>query len=168
MLTVQTTEYQILPQSYFAEKWFIAAARQLKIIAKNPSLDLVKPILRTYLKYKFQRVEKNWIENDNDVTEYLDMILKTDCIIELENQEGELLKVAVDITLNPNSDSISSKVKEISNLNFQIARQKLGIDRHWVIVIPSNYQEMDLYNLCNKFYVAIDNQNCIDIIDFHF
>lgn len=48
MLSVETTQYQILPQGYFAEKWFIAVARQLKIIAKNPSLDLVKPVLKTY------------------------------------------------------------------------------------------------------------------------
>lgn len=82
----------------------------------------------------------------------------------MENQEGKLLKVAIDITLNP--DCISNKIKEISNLNFQIARQKLDIDRHWVVVIPSNYQEMDLYSLCDRFYTAIEHQNCIETINF--
>lgn len=157
-------KYQTLPQSYFAEKWFVATAKKLKIKAKNPDLELTKEILESHLKHKFQRVEENWIEDQNDVTEYLDLILKTDCLIELENQEGRLLKIAVDVTLNPNSDFISSKIKEISNLNFQIARQKLGIDRHWVIVITSNYQELDLYQLCDQFYTAIDHQNCIDMI----
>lgn len=153
-----------LPQSYLVEQWFRASVRNLQFLAKNPSLDSVKRTLKQYLKHKFNRVEQNWIEDFHNVAEYLDLVLKCDCIVELENQNGEKIKVAVDVTLD--SELVEHKTREIASLSFCAARHELGIDRHWIVVLPGNYLQLDIYDLADKFYSTIDRQQGIDVINF--
>ena len=151
-----------LPLSYFAEKWFIAQAKKLNIIAKNPPLNKVKSVLKRNLKHKFGRVENRWIQNPHDPAEYLDLILKCDCILELETKTGKTVKVAIDITLNP--CAAKDKTYEISGRNFHNARKALGIDRHWIIVLPKNFSEQLNINdrIIDAVYQTVDkNQKVI-------
>lgn len=151
-----------LKTSYCAEKWFCATAGKLQIKGHNPTLKSVKSVLKKHLKSKFERVENYWITNPLDVVEYLDLILKCDAIIELENEAGRMIRVAVDVTLN--SESVDSKVAEVSRLNFHRARTDLGIDRHWVIVLPENFLDLDMYRVVGKFYECIDNKTTVDVV----
>lgn len=153
-----------LPLSYFAEKWFIAQAKKLKIIAKNPRLETVRSVLKQHLKHKFDRVENCWIQNPDDPTEYLDLILKCDCILTLENKQGKTIRVAVDITLNPYS--AKDKKHEIGGINFDNARKALGIDRHWIIVLPKGFfEKLNINNsIIDRVYQAVDSRNKVQVL----
>ena len=154
-----------LPLSYFAEKWFIAKAKELRIKAANPGLDKVKSVLKSTLRKKFERVERLWIENELNPAEYLDRILKCDCILALEDNTGKTVTVSVDITLDPNS--VTDKQREVKTRAFYSARKQLGIDRHWIVILPNNFSEQLNINevIIDRFYQEVDNKAKIAIVN---
>lgn len=147
-----------ITNGYCCERWFISVAKQLRILSKNPSLTKTIDVLSNALKSKFE-FANNFIENSLDAAEYLDLVLKTDCILLLEDSKGESYRVAVDITLNKNK--IEEKLQEINRSSFKKARKELGIDRHFVILLPVNYQSLNSFDIADALYTAIDNQEQI-------
>lgn len=115
-----------------AEVWFKESCRKLGLLDVLPSLQLVKRVLNKQLSAKV-KTALLYMENENDVGEWLDLVLKTDCLLLIENVAGEMLRVAVDVTADLQKSS--SKLAEIDSVRFRAARRELGIARHWIVVV---------------------------------
>ena len=149
---------------YYAEIFFREASAIVNILDKTPSLETVLRILTKTHRSKYANVKNNWIENELDAAEWLDRILKIDAIVELTNSRGKTFKIGIDVTLNDRH--IEKKMEEISQPNFRQARRKLGIDRHWVVVLPANFQEMSAFELLARFETEIEKIDKRAVINF--
>lgn len=115
-----------------AEVWFTESCRKLGLLDVLPSLQLVKKILSKYLASKV-KTALLYMEDKNDVSQWLDLVFKTDCLLVIENVDGEMLRVAVDVTAN--LKKAEAKLLEVDSANFRAARLELNIDRHWIVII---------------------------------
>jgi hypothetical protein len=102
-----------------------------------------------------------YIENPLSSKEFLDKILKTDCILEIENNQGQIEKIAIDITLD--SEKVEDKLQEINRSSFVKSRKELNIDRHWILIVSNNYSKLNSFAIAEKLYEAIDNN--LQIVD---
>jgi hypothetical protein len=148
-----------------AEIWFRETLNRVKLLERNPSLEKVLTVLTQTHKSKIENVSRNWIEDANDPAEWLDRILKIDCLAVIENQEGKALKVGIDLTLNDSPERLEKKIEEIRQVSFLKARTQLGIDRHWIVLIPNHYHDLSAHEIADKFYSAIDQNNDIAVIN---
>lgn len=144
-----------------AELWFRESARKLGVLDIEPPLQLVKRVLNKHLQSRV-RAAMPYMEDENDPGEWLDRILKTDCLLLLENIEGRMLRVAVDVTAD--EEKAESKLWEISALYFRAARRELKIDRHWVVVVkPSEVSRQA--TIIDALYSQIDeNIECAIVL----
>jgi hypothetical protein len=115
-----------------AEIWFRESCRKLSLLDVELPLELVKRVLNKHLKSRVVAATP-YMKNRNDPVEWLDRVLKTDCLLSIENMSGQMLRVAVDVTAD--EEKAESKLQEVSAANFRAARRELRIDRHWVVVV---------------------------------
>ena len=115
-----------------AEVWFEESCRKLGLLDVLPSIQLVKKVLNKYLDSKV-KIAIPYMEDENDVSECLDLVFKTDCLLIIENVDGETLRVAVDITVN--LKKAEAKLAEVNSFSFRAVRCDLGINRYWIVVV---------------------------------
>ena len=68
--------------------------------------------------------------------EWLDLVLKVDVLLRLENADGQSLRVAVDVTTS--KALVPQKFQMISSRLFGLARRELNIDCHWVVLVNAD------------------------------
>lgn len=150
-------------EGFSAEVWFRARMLSLRMLdPQPPSLETIKNVLNQYFKGRVERALLHMID-DLDPEEWLDLIFKVDVLLSLQNIEGRALRIAVDITTSP--VDVADKIEMISSRLFQIARRKLEIDRHWVVLVnPLSLPSRD--RLLDVFYEVVDqNKECV-VIEF--
>lgn len=150
-------------EGFSAEVWFRARMVSLRMLdPQPPSLQAVQNVLNQYFKGRVERALLHMID-DLDPEEWLDLILKVDVLLSLQNIEGRALRIAVDITTSPLE--VANKMEMISSRLFQIARRKLEIDCHWVVLVnPLSLPSRD--RLLDVFYEVVDqNKECV-VIEF--
>jgi hypothetical protein len=144
------------------EIWFRAAAKALRMLdSRRLSLRLVREVLTLHLPQKVARALGH-MSDPQDVDQWLDFILKCDCLLLLEDSNGNPRRIAVDVTANPND--VRSKFREIDTKAFQMARADLGIDQHWIVLV-SPLALPDEGSLIDQFYEIIDEGAQCSIID---
>jgi len=115
------------------EIWFKAVMFELRMIDRNPpSLVEIKNVLLKYLSEKTHKALRH-LKDESDLEEWLDLALKVDCLICLENDDGEFLRIGVDVTAN--RQELAYKLELIESHSFQLARKKLGISKHWIVLV---------------------------------
>lgn len=140
-----------------AEYWFRENARKLGLLDIEPPLSEVKRVLNRYLKAKV-RTAIQYMSDETDPQQWLDLVLKTDCLLSVENIEGQVLRVAVDVTID--EEKASEKLEEVSLPSFRSARQELQIERHWIVVVKA-LEIAAANNLVDIIYDQIDRtQEC--------
>lgn len=144
------------------ELWFIANMRRLRVLDQSPiALSTVMRVLDRYLPSKTQTASE-YINDPDDVDCWLDLVLKTDCILIVENIDGQNQRVAIDVSAN--FDKSQSKFNEINQPSFFLARQELKIDRHWIVIVnPEKLPEEDELN--EVIYTTVDLEKKCVMID---
>jgi hypothetical protein len=152
--------------SYFSigdaiETWFRHRMKALQLLDHTQvSLSSVISVAKKYLPSKLETVLE-YISDPSDSDEWLDKLFKMDAILKIEQIDGTMQRVGIDIT--GNLGAAQSKLEEITRLKFQAARDKLGIDRHWIIVVnPKDYPSDE--QLSDSIYTAVDlDEKCVII-----
>jgi hypothetical protein len=148
---------------FSVELWFIAAVRRRRLLDQAPiALSTVMRVLDTYLPNKTQNASE-YINDPDDVECWLDLVLKTDCIMLVENIAGQNQRVAIDVSAN--FDKAQSKFDEINQPSFFSARRELKIDRHWIVIVNPNDLPVD-DDLSDVFYEVVDLEKKCVMIDF--
>lgn len=150
-------------QGFEAEIWFRAVMKQLKMLDVNPpkSTD-IRRILVKHLRAKSAKAIRH-LKNVDDGEEWLDLALKVDTLLRLEDKNGQLIRVGVDVTSNP--EQVDYKLGLIESYPFRQARKELDIAKHWVVLVNPNYlPEKD--RIVDVFYTQVDRVNSTAIIEF--
>ena len=145
------------------EVWFKAVMISLKMLDRTPpSFEEIKSVLLEHLSSKTHKALRH-LKDESDWEEWLDLSLKVDCLIRLENEHGDSLRVGVDVTWNP--EEVWRKLLLIQSRPFQVAREKLGIAKHWIVLVqPHHLPETDL--IVDRFYNEVDESHEIAVIKF--
>ncbi len=148
-------------QGFEVEMWFKAAMRQLKMTDKNPpTLAEIKKVLLQRLRAKSDKALRH-LKDIDDAEEWLDLALKCDQLISLENESGEKIRIAVDVTSNP--EQIKYKFDLIDSHAFHLARMDLRIQKHWIVLVnPNCLPEKD--RIVDVFYELVDRVSTTEII----
>jgi hypothetical protein len=145
-----------------AEVWFRLTCQRLRMLDTNPpSIRRIESVLRKYLPKKTERALNHMIDED-DPDLWLDLILKVDSLLCLEDLNNNQLKIGVDVTTF--AGEASAKFLEISSRLFQEARRELGIQKHWILLVSSLSLPSDDM-LIDKFYEFVDRSEECSIID---
>lgn len=146
-----------------AEVWFRAVMKELKMLGSHPpSLEDIKDVSLQHLSFKARRALRH-IKDEEDPEEWLDLVLKIDCLICLETAEGYLLTVGVDVTSNPHE--VEYKLEQLKSHSFQLARNKLQIEKHWIILVdPNRLPSKDW--IIDKFYGEVDTNKEVAVLEF--
>ena len=145
-----------------AEVWFRLTCQRLRMLDSNPpSIRRVESVLRKYLPKKTQRALNHMIDED-DPDLWLDLILKVDSLLFLQDLNDIQIKIGVDVTTF--SGEVSAKFSEISSTSFQGARRELGIQKHWILLVSSLSLPSDDM-LIDKFYEIVDRPEECSIIN---
>lgn len=146
----------------WVEVWFYLIMQKYRLLDYTPiALATVIKVARKYLPSKAERGE-DFLENPDSVDEYLDRIFKIDCILQVETIDGELQRIAVDVSAN--MSRVQSKFTEIIQPNFWAARRELKIDRHWIVLVNAK-KLPDEARLIDAIYEAVDDPKKCVIID---
>ncbi len=143
------------------EIWFEAQMENLRLVDYTPvALATVFRVVRQYLPSKTRTAEE-FIDNPESVDELLDKVLKIDIILRVEQADGTIQRVAVDVS--GNASKAQSKFDEIMQSNFWAARRALCLDRHWIVLV--NERKLPSPDdLTDAIYEAVDsNQKCVMI-----
>lgn len=145
------------------EIWFKAVMVQLRMVDQYPpSLQEIRSALLKYLNQKTHKALRH-LKDESDWEEWLDLALKVDCLIRLENNNGELLRIGVDVTAN--RQEVMYKLELIESHSFQLARKKLGISKHWIVLVdPDCLPSRDW--IVDRFYTEVDNNKEIAVLEF--
>jgi hypothetical protein len=143
------------------EVWFYIQMQNLRMTDYTPiALTTVKRVLRQCMPSKAKQGE-DFLDNPESVDEWLDKVLKIDCMLNVEQDDGTPQRIAVDIT--GNASEANKKFDEIMQRKFWVARKELNIDRHWIVLVnpdclPSRAELIDV------IYAAVDDsQKCVMI-----
>lgn len=148
---------------FSVELWFIAAMRRRRLLDQSPiAISTVMRVIGAYLPNK-AKTASEYINDPDDVDCWLDLVLKTDCILLVENIDGQTQRVAIDVSAN--IDKAQSKFTEISQPSFFSARSELKIDRHWILIVNPDDLPDD-GGLVEVIYTSVDLEKKCVMIDF--
>jgi len=156
-------ELEMFSSAFECEVWFKAVMIELKMLDRNPPpLREIKSVLLEHLSEKTHKALRH-LKDDSDWEEWLDLSLKVDCLIRLENEHGVSLRVGVDVTWNP--EEVWRKLRLIQSRSFQVARQKLEIAKHWIVLVNPNHLPGKDW-IIDRFYDEVDTSEQIAVIKF--
>jgi hypothetical protein len=115
------------------EQWFQVQAESLKLLAPTAELVTVQQVLQHHLPERVQRLSRH-IPQSEEASSWLKIILKSGEIIRLQPLTGSCTTVAVNCS--GNLKLAQEQFGLIQSPGFCAARQDLGIDQHWFLVIP--------------------------------
>lgn len=145
-----------------AEIWFRLACRRLRMLDPNPpTLRMLEPVLKRHLPKKTERAI-NHMNDESDPELWLDLILKIDSLLSLQDLDGKALRIGADVTTS--SAEVMNKFTAIRSMPFQAIRQELKIDKHWIILVSASSLPSDAM-LIDTFYEIVDDQDECSIID---
>jgi hypothetical protein len=145
-----------------AENWFRLTCRRLRMLDPNPpTLRMLEPALRTHLPKKTERAICH-MSDESDPELWLDLILKIDTLLSLQDLDGKALRIGADITTS--TTEVLDKFAAIRSIPFQAIRQELKIDKHWVILVSASSLPSDAM-LIDTFYESVDRSDECSIID---
>jgi len=149
--------------AFECEVWFKAVMTELKMLERNPpSLREIKSVLLEHLSKKTHKALRH-LKDDSDWSEWLDLSLKIDCLIRLEKEHGVFLGVGVDVTWN--REEVWRKLQVIQSHSFQVARSKLGITKHWIVLVNPNHLPGKDW-IVDRFYSEVDTSDEIAVLKF--
>lgn len=145
-----------------AEIWFRLACRRLRMLDPNPpTLSMLEPVLRKHLSRKTERAIYH-MSDESDPDLWLDLILKIDSLLSLQDLDGKTLRIGADVTISPSE--VDSKLSAIRSMPFQSIRRELKIDKHWVVLVSASALPSDA-TLIDTFYEIVDRPDECSIID---
>lgn len=145
-----------------AEIWFRLACRRLRMLDPNPpSLEILQPVLSRHLSKKTERALRH-MNDESDPELWLDLILKIDSLLSLQDLDGKALRIGADVTISPSE--VESKFSAIRSMPFQAIRRELNIDKHWVVLVSASALPSDAM-LIDAFYEMVDHPDECSIID---
>ena len=129
-MVVATPQVQ---EIFSVEQWFQAQTVSLNLLA--PCLDLytIQGVLEQYLPGRVQRFSRH-IAEPQDASNWLKIVLKSGELIQLWPTPEQSVTVAVNCS--GNLKLAQEQLALVRSPEFKSARQALGIDRHWFLVIP--------------------------------
>jgi hypothetical protein len=127
----------------------------------RPSLQMLEPVLKKHLPKKTDRAI-NHMSDESDPELWLDLILKIDSLLSLQDLDGTALRIGVDVTTS--RSEVLSKLAAIRSIPFQAIRQELKIDKHWVVLVSASALPSDA-TLIDTFYEIVDRPEECSIID---
>lgn len=149
-------------QGFSVEVWFNFQMQKLRLADNTPIAPAtVVRVARLYLPSKTE-IASEFIDNPDSVEEWLDRVLKVDCILRVEQADGTIQRVAVDVSSNPTK--AQSKFNEITQSSFWSARRELMIDRHWIVLMNTK-KLPDEAKLIDAIYEAVDDSKKCVMID---
>jgi hypothetical protein len=99
-------------------------------------------------------------ESDPDL--WLDLILKVDSLLSLQDLDGKALRIGADVTTS--AAEVPDKFAAIRSMPFQAIRKELKIDKHWVVLVSAFSLPSDA-TLIDTFYEIVDRPEECSIID---
>lgn len=140
-------------QGNSVEIWFRAVIRELQMLdPQPPDLDTIQTVLLKYLNKKTHKALR-YLNDVSDPEEWLDLALKVDALLRLENQNGQFVRVGVDVTSNP--EQVNYKLNLIGSAPFFQARKELNIQQHWIVLVDfKRLPELD--TIVDMFYDQVD------------
>lgn len=146
---------------FSVELWFYLIMQKYRLLDYTPiDLGTVIRVVRQYMPSKAATGEA-FLENPENVEEWLDRILKIDSILCVEQADGTLQRVAVDVSAN--ASKAQSKFNEIRQSSFRASRRELKIDRHWIILVDSKNLPAE-GKVVDAVYEAVDEpEKCVMI-----
>jgi hypothetical protein len=145
-----------------AELWFRLTCRRLRMLDPNPpTLRMLEPALRTHLPKKTERAIHH-MSDESDLELWLDLVLKIDSLLSLQDLDGKALRIGADVTLSPSE--VVSKFAAIRSMPFQAIRRELNIDKHWVVLVSASALPSDA-TLIDTFYEIVDHPDECSNID---
>jgi hypothetical protein len=159
----KSRESMFYSSGFSIELWFLAAMRRKRLLDQSPiALSTVMRVIGAYLPNK-AKTALEYINDPDDVDCWLDLVLKTDCILLVENIDGQNQRVAIDVSAN--FDKAQSKFNEINQSSFFSARRELKIERHWIVIVNPEDLPID-DDLADVFYEVVDLEKKCVMIDF--
>jgi hypothetical protein len=134
--------------SYQSKLWFQRIARELRLVDRDFFRDIsvagLAPVIRQRLSERVEEASRRG-EDLLDPSTWLDLLL-IDSVLRLENIEGAAFRVAVEVTTRDRH--ALNELGLVKSNNFRVVRGRLGIDRHYVLLLdsvtpPSNEQLVD-------------------------
>jgi hypothetical protein len=145
-----------------AEIWFRLTCRRLRMLDPNPpTLQVIAPIMQKHLPKKTERAICH-MSDESDPELWLDLILKIDSLLSLQDLNGNVLRIGVDVTTF--AAEVPEKFAAVQSTPFRLARQELKIDRHWIFLVSALSLPSDDM-LIDKFYEVVDRPDECSIID---
>lgn len=143
---------------FAVEVWLKSVLNNLKMLDRQlPELEQVVDVLTCYLPQKVARAKRH-LNDPDDLEEWLDLVLKTDALVKLEDDAGRSLRIAVDVTVR--ETELADKLSCISSREFRLIRRRLSIAQHWILLVkPDALPSRD--RLMDAFYEQVDkSQEC--------
>ncbi len=110
--------------------WFRKSVNQLRLLDRSVSFETVRSIVSERLPLAVQDMESKGLDLED--TDYWWKSLLINGVINIENAQGKLFKVAIYLV---NDRRIAEKALEtVESKKFRIIRTDLGIDQHWIIL----------------------------------
>jgi hypothetical protein len=123
--------------SYQSKLWFQRVARELRLVDREffreLSVGMLGPIIRQRLTERVEEAARRG-EDLQDPSTWLDLVL-IDSVLRLENIEGQAFRVAVEVTTRDRN--ALNELGLVKSNHFRAVRSKLGIDRHWVLLLDA-------------------------------
>ena len=149
-------------RGFAVELWLKSMLINLKMLDRQPpQLEQVVDALTRHLPQKVERARRH-LNDPEDLQEWLDLVLKTDALVRLEDITGRSLRIAIDITAR--ETELADKLSWISSREFRQVRKQLDLAQHWILLVkPDALPSRD--RLMDAFYEQVDkSQECAIIV----
>lgn len=147
---------------FMAESWFVGFAKRARILdSYSPDLKTVLRVLNTHMPKRVERARP--FVDEADPLDWLDKACKIDCLLRLEDVQGKVLRVAIDLTLF--EGRVENKLVYLGYEDFRRVRRDLGIDRHWLLLL-ANEEFPEEADLLESLYEQADRSEEVALIDW--
>jgi hypothetical protein len=140
--------------------YFDDLVTRLKLRCDLPTLEMLRSACETHLSDEIKRKRQS-IQDIGNVSDWLSMMLSTDYLICLQDDQGKQQKIA--LHLAKNRQLCNELLQRFRKPTYVAARAHLGIDRHWVILfssaLPSSSEFLD------ALYAAIQVEDAVSLVD---
>lgn len=128
-----------------AESWLKNHFKEINVAPLRINLSKLKRIAwKNHRNKTITALEKNPdAEQNSDF--YLDKIFKVDTSVKIGNHS-----VAIDLTVNPEPESINQKLEEIKSDRLSASIKEIGFDSHIILLLPDNEAERNRLVSQNK------------------
>ncbi len=140
--------------------YFDELVTRLKLRCDMPTLKMVRSACETHMSDEIKRKRQS-IRDIANVRDWLSMMLSTDYLICLQDDQGKQQKIALHFTKNRRL--CTELLERLAKPSYVSARAHLGINRHWVVLFSSTLPSSNEF--LDGLYAALQGEDAVSLVD---